>query len=64
MNKLLVFRSSADFEDWVSNPYLNKAQREFLVKLEIDLVGDMTKQNVRGYQVTPQRLKNYNNQMM
>ena len=64
VNKLLIFRSSVDFEDWVSNPYLNKAQREFLVKLEIDLVGDLSKPNVRGYQATNQRLKNYSNQML
>lgn len=59
-NRLLVFRSSADFEDWVSNPYLTAAQRSFLVKLEIDLVGDTLDRSVRGYQVTNQRLKNYN----
>ncbi len=63
-SKLLVFRSSADFEDWVSNPYLNSAQREFLVKLEIDFVGDLGDKSVRGYQVTNQRLKNYSNQML
>merc|ERR1712154_124977 len=62
--KLLVFRSSADFEDWVSNPYLNTAQREFLVKLNIDLVEDLRDKGTRGYQVTNQRLKNYNNKML
>ena len=64
VNKLLVFRSSADFEDWVSNPYLNSAQREFLVKLQIDLVNDLGKKNVRGYQLTNQRLKAYSNKML
>lgn len=63
-SKLFIFRSSADFADWVSNPYLNKAQRAFLVKVEIDLVGDCMENNVRGYQVTNQRLKNYNDKML
>lgn len=62
--KVLFFRSSADFEDWISNPYLSQAQRDFLVKLRIDFAGDLNKQGVRGYQVTPQRLKNYNNKML
>jgi hypothetical protein len=63
-SQLMFFRSSADFEDWISNPYLSQAQRDFLVKLKIDFVGDMKKQGVRGYQVTPPRLKNYNNKML
>jgi hypothetical protein len=60
----LFFRSSADFEDWISNPYLSQGQRDFLVKLKVDLLEDVLKQNVRGYQVTNMRLKNYNNKML
>ena len=63
-NQVLFFRSSSDFEDWVSNPYLSQGQRDFLVKLKVDFVEDLHKQGVRGYQCTPQRLKNYNNQML
>jgi len=63
-SQVLFFRSSADFEDWISNPYLSQAQRDFLVKLRIDFVEDVNKQGVKGYQVTPQRLKNYNNKML
>lgn len=63
-NQVLFFRSSADFEDWISNPYLSQAQRDFLVKLRIDFVEDVHKQSVKGYQLTPQRLKNYNNKML
>jgi len=63
-SKVLIFRSSADFEDWISNPYLTKAQRDFLVKLEIDVVQDMFKPNIRGYQTTNQRLKAYNSEML
>lgn len=63
-SKVLFFRSNSDFEDWISNPYLSQPQRDFLVKLNIDFVGDIGKQSVRGYQVTNQRLKNYNNRML
>ncbi len=63
-SKVLFFRSNNDFEDWISNPYLSQPQRDFLVKLNIDFVGDIGKQSVRGYQVTNQRLKNYNNRML
>ena len=63
-NEILFFRSSADFEDWISNPYLSQGQRDFLVKLKVDFVEDLYKQNVRGYQVTNLRLKNYNNKML
>jgi len=62
--EILFFRSSADFEDWISNPYLSQGQRDFLVKLRVDFVEDLYKQNVRGYQVTNLRLKNYNNKML
>lgn len=63
-NQILFFRSSSDFEDWLTNPYLSQPQRDFLVKLKVDFEGDMFKQGVRGYQVTTQRLKNYNNRML
>lgn len=62
--KILVFRSHADFEDWAANPYLTRAQRDFLVKLEVDFLEDAYKANVRGYQVTSVRCKNYNNQLL
>lgn len=63
-NQILFFRSSSDFEDWLTNPYLSQPQRDFLVKLKVDFEGDMFKQGVRGYQVTTQRLKNYNGKML
>eukprot|EP00554_Chaetoceros_debilis_P007867 CAMPEP_0194078278 /NCGR_PEP_ID=MMETSP0149-20130528/4708_1 /TAXON_ID=122233 /ORGANISM="Chaetoceros debilis, Strain MM31A-1" /LENGTH=536 /DNA_ID=CAMNT_0038759511 /DNA_START=95 /DNA_END=1705 /DNA_ORIENTATION=- len=63
-SKVLFFRSSTDFEDWVSNPYLSQVQRDFLVKLQVDFVADCGRQSVRGYQVTNQRLKNYNSRML
>lgn len=63
-NQVLFFRSNADFEDWASNPYLSNVQREFLVKLKIDFVEDLYQANCRGYQVTSQRLKAYQNKML
>lgn len=63
-SKILIFRSHADFEDWVANPYLTKNQRDFLVKLEVDFVDDAYKVNVRGYQITSIRCKNYQTQML
>lgn len=63
-HRVLIFRSSADFEDWVSNPYLSQPQRDFLVKLDINLVEDLYKENVRGYQVTTIRQKMYANKML
>ena len=63
-SKVLFFRSKADFEDWVSNPYLTMTEREFLVKLTVDFVQDSYKPGVNGYQVTPQKLKSYNNEML
>ena len=61
---LLFFRSKADFDEWINNPYLNNSQRDFLVKLHIDFLGDMTKVNVRGYQVTHVRMKAYKGRML
>lgn len=63
-SKVLFFRSKADFEDWVSNPYLTMTEREFLVKLAVDFVQDSYKPGVNGYQVTPQKLKSYNTEML
>jgi len=63
-SKILIFRSHADFEDWMVNPYLTKGQRDFLVKLEIDFIEDAYKVNVRGYQVTNIRCKAYQNKLL
>ena len=63
-SSVLFFRNATDYEDWVNNPYLNNSQRDFLVKLQIDFVGDLTKVNVRGYQVTHVRMKAYKGKML
>ena len=63
-SSVLFFRNATDYEDWINNPYLNNSQRDFLVKLQIDFVGDLTKVNVRGYQVTHVRMKAYKGKML
>lgn len=56
---MLWFRSENHFNEWLSNPYLSQAQRNFLVKLAINFVHDLYKPNVRGYQVTQSHSKPY-----
>lgn len=58
-NQILVFRSKMDFEEWVSNPYLTKSERDKLVKVSFDFVNDLFKPMVKGYSVTSVRKKNY-----
>lgn len=41
----MIFRSKADFEEWVNNPYLSHEKRKALVKLEIDLKNE---RNIEG----------------
>ena len=35
---MLWFRSQADFDDWLNNPYLLQAERNFLIKLAVNFV--------------------------
>jgi len=63
-HELFFFRNFNDFEDWASNPYLTKPQRDFLVKMKIDLIEDLKKNSVRGYQTTNVRLKAYSHRAM
>ncbi|KAL7532358.1 hypothetical protein ACHAWF_004107 [Thalassiosira exigua] len=62
--QLLFFRSFADYEDWVNNPYHTQKAREFLVKLRVDFVADLKKSSVMGYQVTQVRRKPYGKNVM
>lgn len=59
-NQILFFRSKVDFEEWVSNPYLSKTERDALVKLNVDFVNDLYKPSVNGYNPTNIRAKSYN----
>jgi len=61
---MLWFRSQADFDDWLNNPYLMQNERNFLIKLAVNFVHDLYKPNVRGYQVTQCRTKGYGNKMV
>lgn len=61
---LLFFRTFADYDDWLNNPYHTLKAREFLVKLRVDFVGDLKKASVMGYQVTQVRRKPYGRNTM
>jgi len=62
--QLLFFRTFADYEDWLNNPYHTQEAREFLVKLRVDFVSDLKKASVMGYQVTQIRRKPYGKNVM
>lgn len=62
--QLLFFRTFADYEDWLNNPYHTLKAREFLVKLRVDFVSDLKKSSVMGYQVTQVRRKPYGKNVM
>lgn len=61
---MLWFRTQADFDDWLNNPYHTQARRNFLIKLAVNFVHDLYKPNVRGYQVTQTRSKPYRKKMV
>lgn len=61
---MLWFRSRTDFDDWLTNPYHNQSERNFLIKLAVNFVHDLYKPNVRGYQVTQCRTKPYGKKMV
>lgn len=61
---MLWFRSHADFDDWLNNPYLTQNQRNYLIKLAVNFVHDLYKPNVRGYQVTQARSKAYGRKVL
>jgi ribosomal protein S14 len=61
---MLWFRSQADFDDWLNNPYHMQTERNFLIKLAVNFVHDLYKPNVRGYQVTQCRTKGYGNKIV
>ena len=60
---MLWFRSHADFDDWLNNPYLTQTQCNYLIKLAVNFVHDLYRPNVRGYQVTQARSKPYGNKI-
>ena len=62
--QLLFFRSYADYQDWLNNPYHTLKAREFLIKLRVDFVSDLKKSSVMGYQVTQIRKKPYGKNVM
>mmetsp|Transcript_19738 Transcript_19738/g.29524 ORF Transcript_19738/g.29524 Transcript_19738/m.29524 type:complete len:715 (+) Transcript_19738:294-2438(+) len=61
-NQLMFFRTKNDFEEWVSNPFLTKDERDGLVKLNVDFRNDLYKPSVTGYSATIIRSKDYSKQ--
>lgn len=58
-NTIYIFRSVADYEDWLRNPYHDQKQRDYLVKLKIDFITDLMQKDVTEYKMTPVSRKNY-----
>ena len=63
-HQLLIFRSKDHMDDWTYNPYHGQKQRDFLVKLKIDFLGDMElevgkEQGVYGHRILPVKKKSY-----
>lgn len=63
--KLLLFRSTDDFDEWLSNPHLTKRQRNRLIKFGVDFVLDYYHDiHMLGYQVSNQRTKKFPRKQM
>ena len=58
-NTMYFFRSVADYEDWLKNPYHEQRERDYLVKLKVDFIADILPQDVREYRMTTTSRKNY-----
>jgi len=58
-NTIYIFRSVADYEDWLRNPYHDQKQRDYLVKLKIDFIADLLQPDVTEYKMTHVSRKNY-----
>jgi len=57
---VLVFRSRADFEEWVSNPYMSEKEREELVKLRVEFKrSELDNLGVRCYRASALHSKDY-----
>jgi len=56
---LLLFRSLADYQDWLTNPYHTAKMRDYLIKLKIDFCKDLLEPGVMGYQITQANRKGY-----
>jgi len=59
LHKILFFRTKSDFEEWLTNPYLNKEERGNLIKAGIDLKCDIHQPGIRCFRTLPLRFKEY-----
>jgi len=58
-NRIVIFRSKNDFEEWATNPNLNITDRDALVKLDVNFKDLSLKPGVRGYRAASLHLKDY-----
>ncbi len=60
-NEMLFFRSKSDFDEWVSNPFLENDDRNKLVKLRVDFMIDVNTPGSKttGYEASPVKIKEY-----
>jgi len=58
-NTMYIFRSVADYQDWLKNPYHAQRERDYLVKLKVDFIADILPQDVREYRMTHTTRKKY-----
>jgi len=59
-NEVYLFRSKVDFEEWATNPYLSKVEREEIVKLKIDFkLGSESNLGVKGFRLFSLQSKPY-----
>jgi hypothetical protein len=56
---ILLFRSLADYQDWLTNPYHTAKMRDYLIKLKVDFRRDLNEPGVMGYQITQANRKGY-----
>ena len=58
---LLLFRSPSDYSDYLSNPYHSAKERNYLIKLKVDFLTELSEKGVRGFNVTEIKSKSYGN---
>mmetsp|Transcript_42154 Transcript_42154/g.82688 ORF Transcript_42154/g.82688 Transcript_42154/m.82688 type:complete len:359 (+) Transcript_42154:91-1167(+) len=58
--QLLLFRSTDDYQAWITNNAITDKERQDLVKMKIDFLEECANPAVAGFFLTDTRLKHYN----
>ena len=58
-HQILFFRSRADFEQWIANPFLSPEARDELIKFNIDFKNHVQYDGALGYKVSTVATKEY-----